>query len=54
MRTYKRPLHDKLHYLIPRGKQEMWALTYVDLKGTMFRTMRTVLGAQLRSALKEL
>ena len=37
MRTYKRPLHDKLHYLIPRGKQEMWALTYVDLKGTMFR-----------------
>ena len=54
IRTYKRPLHDELYYVIPRGKEEISALTYVDLKGTMFRTMRTVPGAQLRSALKEL
>ena len=51
MRTYKRPLHDELHYVISRGKQERSALIHVDLTGTMFRTMRTVLGAQLRSAL---
>ena len=54
MRTYKRPLHDELHNVILRGKQEMSALIYVDLKATMFRTIRTVPGAQLRSALKEL